>query len=70
MWVFVYKIMAYLPACIVLEERGAKTARWLTWLMAVFLPLVFIIPQIFRLVWRVAVAAWILATRKKSDRGE
>ena len=44
MWVWVYGLMVYLPACTVPEERGASTARWCHWLMAVFLSdwLVFI----------------------------
>jgi hypothetical protein len=44
MWMWVYGLMAYLPACTVPKERGARPARWWHWLMAIFLPLVFIIP--------------------------
>ncbi len=63
MWVFVYGLMAYLPACTVPKERGATTARWWTWLMAVFLPLAFIIPLVAWLVWRVVAVSWRWAKR-------
>ena len=52
MWVWVYGLMAYLPGCTVPEERRASTVRWWHWLMAVFLPLVFIIPLVSWFVWR------------------
>jgi hypothetical protein len=64
MWVWVYGLMAYLPACMVPEERGATTARWWHWLMAVFLPLVFIIPLVLWLVWRAVAVSWRWLTRK------
>jgi len=69
-WVFVYGLMAYLPACTVPEERGAMPARWFHWLMAVFLPLVFIVPMVLWLVGRSVAAVWILVTRQESARGE
>lgn len=43
---FVYGLMAYLPACTVPKEQGATTAPWWHWLMVVLLPLVFIIPLV------------------------
>jgi hypothetical protein len=52
MWTFVYGLMAYLPACAVPVARGARPARWWHWLMAVFLPLVFILPLAAWIVWR------------------
>ena len=70
MWVWVYGLMAYLPACTVPEERGTRPARWWTWLTAVFLPLVFIIPLVVWLVWRVAAATWVFVTRKRPTGGE
>jgi hypothetical protein len=70
MWVFVYGLMAYLPACTVPEERGARPARWWTWLMAVFLPLVFIIPLAVWLVWRVAGATWRFVRRQRPRGSE
>jgi hypothetical protein len=70
MWVWVYGLMAYLPACTVPEERGARPARCWHWLMAVFLPLVFIIPLVAWLVWRAAATAWKLVTRKQPAGGE
>jgi hypothetical protein len=70
MWVWVYGLMAYLPACMVPEERGARPARWWHWLMAVFLPLVFIIPLVVWLIWRTATLAWGFLTRKRTSGGE
>ena len=70
MWVYVYGLMVYLPACTVPEERGASTARWWHWLMAIFLPLFFIIPLVLWLIWRTIVLAWNLVTRKKTNIGE
>ena len=64
MWVWVYELMVYLPACTVPEERGASTARWWHWLMAVFLPLVFIIPLVLWLAWRAIAVSWRWFTRK------
>ncbi len=64
MWVWVYGLMVYLPACTVPEERGACTPRWWHWLMAVFLPLVFIITLALWLVWRVVAVSWRWLTRK------
>jgi hypothetical protein len=52
MWCYVYGLMAYLPACTVPEARGAWPVRWWHCLMAVFLPLVFIIPLILWLLWQ------------------
>ena len=70
MWVFVYGLMAYLPACTVPEERGARPARWWHWLMAVFLPLVFIIPLVLWLIWKAVTTAWNFVTRKRPASGE
>jgi hypothetical protein len=70
MWVWVYGLMAYLPACTVPEERGARPARWWIWLMAVFLPLVFIIPLVLWLVWSGIATAWNFVTRKQPASGE
>ncbi len=64
MWVWVYGLMAYLPACTVPEERGARTAHSWTWLMAVFLPLVFIIPLVLWLAWRAMAVSLRWLTRK------
>ena len=47
-------LMAYLPACTVPEDRGARPARWRHWLLAAFLPLVFIIPLVLWIASRVA----------------
>jgi hypothetical protein len=58
MWTFVYGLMTYLPACAVPEDRGARPARWWSWLLAVFLPLVFIIPLAIWLVVKLLRLAW------------
>ncbi len=61
MWVWVYGLMIYLPACTVPEVRGARTARWWHWPMAIFLPLVFLVALGFWLVWNVLVLSrrWV-----------
>ena len=70
MWGGVYGWMTYLPACTVPEERGARPARWWTWLMAVFLPLVFVIPLVLWLVWKAATTAWNIVRRKRPTGDE
>lgn len=62
-WVFVYGLMVYLPACTVPEVRGARTAHWWTWVMAVILPQVFIIPLVVWLLWRAVAVSWRWLTR-------
>jgi hypothetical protein len=64
MWVWVYGLMAYLPACTVPEERGAASARWWRWLMAIFLPLVFIIPLVLWLGGKALWVSWRWMTRR------
>jgi hypothetical protein len=64
MWVWVYGLMAYLPACTVPEKRGASIVRGWHWLMAVFLPLVSIIPLALWLLWRAVTVSWRWLTRK------
>jgi len=66
MWTFVYGLMIYLPAATVPEERGARTARWWVWPMAVFLPIVFAIPLAFWVVWKVVSTGWVWAARRVS----
>jgi hypothetical protein len=58
MWTFVYGLMVYLPACAVPVARGARPARWWHWLMAVFLPLVFILPLAAWIAWRGLSVSW------------
>jgi len=55
--------MIYLPAATVPQERGARTARWWHWLMAVFLPIFFVIPLALWLMWRALSAGWSWAAR-------
>jgi len=43
-WIFVYGLMVYLPACTVPRDRGARPLRWWHYPMAVFLPLLGVIP--------------------------
>jgi len=65
MWVYVYGLMAYLPACTVPEKGRATPARWWHWLMAVFVPIVFIIPLVFWLAGRGLWVFWRWLTRKR-----
>lgn len=58
MWVWVYGLMAYLPACTVPTDRGAHRARWRHWLMAIFLPLVFLVPLVLWSAWWLVRLAW------------
>ncbi len=58
MWVWVYGLMAYLPACTVPYDRGARPARWWHWLMAIFLPLVFIVPLVLWSAWWLIRVGW------------
>lgn len=58
MWVWVYGLMAYLPACTVPVIRGARPARWWHWFMAIFLPLVFVVPLVLWFAWRLIRVAW------------
>jgi hypothetical protein len=63
MWTFVYGLMIYLPAATVPEKRDVRTARWWHWLMAVVLPIFFVIPLALWLLWRVVSAGWGWAAR-------
>lgn len=66
MWVWVYGLMAYLPACTAPADRGAAPARWWHWPLAVVLPLVFVIPLVLWLVgWSAAVSWRWLRTRPR-----
>jgi hypothetical protein len=44
LWIFVYGLMVYLPACIIPAERGARKPRWWHYPLAVFFPILFAIP--------------------------
>jgi hypothetical protein len=67
MWVWVYGLMAYLPACTVPPDRGARPARWWHWLLAVFLPLIFIIPLAMWLVYRAVAVSWKRITARTEE---
>lgn len=43
-WMFVYGLMVYLPACSVPVDRKVRPLRWWNWPLAVLLPFVFAIP--------------------------
>ncbi len=43
MWVFVYGLMIYLPACSLPADRGARLPRWWHYPLAVILPLLFMV---------------------------
>jgi len=44
MWVYVYGLMVYLPAHTAPADRNARPVRLRHWILATFLPLVFVIP--------------------------
>jgi hypothetical protein len=67
MWTFVYGLMVYLPACTVPEERGAKPTRWWHWPLAVFLPLVFVVPLALWLVARAVMLPWNLIRGRRVE---
>jgi hypothetical protein len=68
MWVFVYGLMAYLPAATVPEDRGVRSPRWWHWLLAIFLPLVFVIPLAIWLLWRAVTITWNRVARAVRGR--
>jgi hypothetical protein len=55
MWTYVYGLMVYLPAHAVPDNRDVGPARWYHYVVAVLLPLVFIIP----------LAIWVLVSSAK-----
>lgn len=55
MWTYVYGLMVYLPAHAVPNDRNVRPVRWYHYVVAVLLPLVFIIP----------LAVWVLASSTK-----
>ncbi|HIJ73062.1 MAG TPA: hypothetical protein HPP83_03065 [Candidatus Hydrogenedentes bacterium] len=77
MWVFVYGLMVYLPAHTVPQERESRDPRWWHWLLAVFLPLVFIFPFVVYVVYvivrsvagRVRNATGALSLWKRKETG-
>jgi len=44
MWAYVYGLMVYLPAHTIPQDRNARSTRPWHWILAIFLPLVFVIP--------------------------
>jgi hypothetical protein len=44
MWVYVYGLMVYLPACTAPADRRARAVRWWHWPLAVVAPFVFAVP--------------------------
>jgi hypothetical protein len=65
MWVFVYGLMVYLPVYSIPATRNVRPTRWYHWIVAIFLPLVFIIPFVIYLI--IAVVKKIIGlVRKKS----
>jgi hypothetical protein len=45
-WVFVYGLMVYLPTCTVPRDRGARPLKWWHYPVAVFLPILSVIPVV------------------------
>jgi hypothetical protein len=64
MWFYVYGLMENLPACTVPQNRAASPARWWHWIVAVFLPLFFIIPLALWLAGKGIGVFWRLMSRK------
>jgi hypothetical protein len=50
LWTFVYGLMVYLPAYTIPQTRLVKPAKWYLWIMAIFLPIIFIIPFVIYLI--------------------
>jgi hypothetical protein len=46
MWVFVYGLMVYLPACTVPPDRRARPARWWHWPLAVVVSVLASVPMV------------------------
>jgi uncharacterized membrane protein YhaH (DUF805 family) len=60
MWVFVYGLMVYLPACSVPPRRNVGRPRRRHWPLAVFLPVIFIVPFLTVVLYRGLRKAWRL----------
>ncbi len=60
MWVFVYGLMVYLPACSVPPRRNVGRPRRRHWPLAVFLPVIFIVPFLTVFLYRGLRKAWRL----------
>lgn len=58
MWTYVYGLMVYLPAHTVPQNRDALPVKARHWLLAIFLPLIFIIPFMIYLVLRILFRLW------------
>jgi hypothetical protein len=58
MWVCVYGLMVYLPAHTAPVEREAREVRLRHWILAAFLPLVFIIPLVVFVAAKVLLFIW------------
>ncbi len=70
MWVWVYGLMVYLPACTVPVGRSERPVRWWHGLLAIFLPLVFIVPLVLWLLGRLATIIWGWIHRRMSNQLE
>lgn len=51
MWTFVYGLMVYLPTYSIPTTRIVRPAQWYLWIIAIFLPIVFIIPFVIYLIF-------------------
>ena len=58
MWVYVYGLMVYLPAHTVPTDRDARPVHLRHWILATFLPLVFVIPLAVFVVVRILLFIW------------
>jgi hypothetical protein len=65
LWTYVYGLMIYLPVYAIPAMRNVRPAKWYLWLLAIFLPIVFIIPFVIYLLFAL-VKKTISLFRKKS----
>ena len=63
MWVYVYGLMVYLPAHSVPMERSARPVRLRHWILATFLPLVFVIPLAVFVLVKILLFVWRALTK-------
>jgi hypothetical protein len=65
MWTYVYGLMVYLPAHSVPAEREGYSVQFYHWLLAVFLPLFFIIPFVVYLGYTAMKILWSFMKRDR-----
>ncbi|MGD2163289.1 MAG: hypothetical protein PVG04_09350 [Anaerolineales bacterium] len=68
MWVFIYGLMVYLPALSVPSKREGQPPRWYDVPLAIFLPLIFVIPLVAWIIYRSCVGLLSLLGIRRSRR--